>query len=113
MPLAPAISRGAALKARLAVNGIQNAARSFGAGGAGLLSSIGGLFFSARHVWRQPNPFLQGCEMRFAASSHVRPNVARIVLGASAARAAAAALEPENRPRTYIPSLVYDTFIYT
>src|SRR5438477_2778543 len=44
MSLAPASSRGAFLKARLAVNGIQCAARSFGtltAGEAGLLSSIG------------------------------------------------------------------------
>ena len=44
MSLAPASSRGAFLKARLAVNGIQCAARSFGtltAGGVGLLSSMG------------------------------------------------------------------------
>src|SRR5437868_8692320 len=44
MSLAPASSRGAFLKARLAVNGIQCAARSFGtltAGWAGLLSSMG------------------------------------------------------------------------
>src|SRR3954468_2389402 len=44
MSLAPASSRGAFLKARLAVNGIQCAARSFGtltAGLGGLLSSIG------------------------------------------------------------------------
>src|SRR5581483_9126313 len=44
MSLAPASSRGAFLKARLAVNGIQCAARSFGtltAGALGLLSSIG------------------------------------------------------------------------
>src|SRR6202022_1733702 len=47
MSLAPASSRGAFLKARLAVNGIQCAARSFGTltvAGRGLLSSIGGLF---------------------------------------------------------------------
>src|SRR5919204_146787 len=43
MPLAPASSRGAFLKARLAVNGIQCAARSFGTltlGAAGFLSSM-------------------------------------------------------------------------
>src|ERR1700759_808810 len=47
MSLAPASSRGAFLKARLAVNGIQCAARSLGtltAGGGGLLSSMAGLF---------------------------------------------------------------------
>src|SRR6266545_2276975 len=47
MSLAPASNRGAFLKARLAVNGIQCAARSLGtltAAGSGLLSSIGGLF---------------------------------------------------------------------
>src|SRR5450756_3131347 len=47
MSLAPARSRGAFLKARLAVNGIQCAARSFGtltAAGLGLLSSMGDLF---------------------------------------------------------------------
>src|SRR5580692_8535558 len=46
MSLAPASSRGAFLKARLAVNGIQCAARSFGtltAGVFGLLSSMGPL----------------------------------------------------------------------
>src|SRR5258707_12931620 len=44
MSLAPASNRGAFLKARLAVNGIQCAARSLGtltAAGRGLLSSIG------------------------------------------------------------------------
>src|SRR5258706_8246418 len=44
MSLAPASSRGFFLKARLAVNGIQCAARSFGtltAAGRGLLSSMG------------------------------------------------------------------------
>src|SRR5277367_5289805 len=44
MSLAPTSSRGAFLKARLAVNGIQCAARSFGtltAGAWGLLSSMG------------------------------------------------------------------------
>src|ERR1700688_2954205 len=44
MSLAPASSRGAFLKARLAVNGIQCAARSLGtltAAGRGLLSSMG------------------------------------------------------------------------
>src|ERR1700733_13317864 len=49
MPLAPARSRGAFLKARLAVNGIQCAARSLGtltAAGWGLLSNMGGLFKS-------------------------------------------------------------------
>src|SRR5450631_2210359 len=43
MSLAPASSRGAFLKARLAVNGIQCAAKSFGtltAGGCGLLSNM-------------------------------------------------------------------------
>src|SRR5580700_158468 len=47
MPLALASSRGAFLKARLAVNGIQCAARSLGtltAAGVGLLSSMAGLF---------------------------------------------------------------------
>src|ERR1700760_3031369 len=46
MSFAPASSRGAFLKARLAVNGIQCAARSFGtltAGAFGLLSSMGPL----------------------------------------------------------------------
>src|SRR5580700_2606565 len=44
MSLAPASSRGAFLKARLAVNGIQWAAKSLGtltAAGCGLLSSMG------------------------------------------------------------------------
>src|SRR3954466_11478811 len=58
MSLAPASSRGFFLNARLAVNGIQCAARSFGtltAGRAGLLSSIGcllgfGLQGFARHA---------------------------------------------------------------
>src|ERR1700675_4581478 len=47
MSLAPASSRGAFLKARLAVNGIQCAARSLGtltAAGRGLLPSIGASF---------------------------------------------------------------------
>src|SRR5262245_27319711 len=46
MSLAPASSRGAFLKARLAVNGIQCAARSLGTATGdlvGLLSSMGGL----------------------------------------------------------------------
>src|ERR1700689_5441968 len=46
MSLAPASSRGFFLNARLAVNGIQCAARSLGTltvAGRGLLSSIGGL----------------------------------------------------------------------
>src|SRR4029453_331743 len=46
MSLAPASSRGAFLKARLAVNGIQCAARSLGTATedlVGLLSSMGGL----------------------------------------------------------------------
>src|ERR1700712_1376706 len=50
MSLAPASSRGAFLKARLAVNGIQCAARSFGtltSGRTGLLSSIG----ASSHFW--------------------------------------------------------------
>src|SRR5215470_5469067 len=52
MSLAPASSRGAFLKARLAVNGIQCAARSLGTATddlVGLLSSMGGLFASCRH----------------------------------------------------------------
>src|SRR5258705_13663786 len=60
MSLAPASNRGAFLKARLAVNGIQCAARSLGtltAAGSGLLSSIGA-FLSFRisgifWVWRR------------------------------------------------------------
>src|SRR5947209_8088381 len=53
MSLAPAKSRGAFLKARLAVNGIQCAARSLGtltAGRAGLLSSILGLTGRTRRI---------------------------------------------------------------
>src|SRR5882672_10179467 len=57
MSLAPASSRGFFLNARLAVNGIQCAARSFGtltAGRAGLLSSILASYFwqsgFARHA---------------------------------------------------------------
>src|SRR5882724_9859483 len=53
MSLAPASSLGAFLKARLAVNGIQCAARSFGtltAAGRGLLSSMGAS--SGVGVWR-------------------------------------------------------------
>src|ERR1700716_2751575 len=53
MSLAPASSRGAFLKARLAVNGIQCAARSLGtltAAGRGLLSSIG--TSSKFWIWR-------------------------------------------------------------
>src|SRR6185369_11706254 len=48
MSLAPASSRGAFLKARFAVNGIQCAARSLGtltAAGRGLLSSMGASSF--------------------------------------------------------------------
>src|SRR4051812_28297553 len=48
MSLAPASSRGAFLNARLAVNGIQCAARSLGtltAAGRGLLSSMGASSF--------------------------------------------------------------------
>src|SRR5262245_6335137 len=51
MSLAPASSRGAFLNARLAVNGIQCAARSLGTATAdlfGLLSSMGGLFWVLR-----------------------------------------------------------------
>src|SRR3954466_8199429 len=54
MSLAPASSRGAFLKARFAVNGIQCAARSLGtltAAGRGLLSSMAGLFFQKRGGW--------------------------------------------------------------
>src|ERR1700743_2477591 len=53
MSLAQASSRGAFLKARLAVNGIQCAARSFGtltAVGAGVLSSMGAS--CVPEVWR-------------------------------------------------------------
>src|SRR5262245_9239101 len=54
MSLAPASSRGAFLKARLAVNGIQCAARSLGTATAdlvGLLSSMGGLLCVLRALW--------------------------------------------------------------
>src|SRR4051812_14600952 len=54
MSLAPASSRGFFLKARLAVNGIQCAARSLGtltAAGRGLLSSMGAS--SNFGVWRR------------------------------------------------------------
>src|SRR3954452_6823483 len=54
MSLAPASSRGAFLKARFAVNGIQCAARSLGtltAAGRGLLSSMAGLFFQKSGGW--------------------------------------------------------------
>src|SRR5258708_19589152 len=53
MSLAPASSLGAFLKARLAVNGIQCAARSFGtltAAGRGLLSSMGAS--CVLEIWR-------------------------------------------------------------
>src|SRR4051812_47923262 len=91
MSLAPASSRGFFLKARLAVNGIQCAARSFGtltAGRAGLLSSISRpLHFRARRICavryqlrrfgetddaanycRSERPFDGGCTARLAAS---------------------------------------------
>src|ERR1700752_2882651 len=54
MSLAPASSRGAFLKARLAVNGIQCAARSLGTATGdlvGLLSSMGGLLCVLRALW--------------------------------------------------------------
>src|SRR5947209_1588006 len=54
MSLAPASSRGAFLKARFAVNGIQWAARSLGtltAAGRGLLSSMGASSFRKRGGW--------------------------------------------------------------
>src|SRR6476619_2408890 len=58
MSLAPASSRGAFLKARLAVNGIQCAARSFGTltpVGCGLLSSMVDLLRSwTLGFWRSP-----------------------------------------------------------
>src|ERR1700722_9582890 len=61
MSLAPASSRGAFLKARLAVNGIQCAARSLGtltADGRGLLASMAGLFeFCGETVGRQFSSF--------------------------------------------------------
>src|ERR1700760_2541189 len=60
MHLAPASSRGAFLKARLAVNGIQCAARSFGTltvPWLGLLSSIGGLFVFRVGSWPQTISF--------------------------------------------------------
>src|SRR3979490_2241520 len=55
MSLAPANSRGAFLKARLAVNGIQCAARSFGtltAGRGGLLSNMGASSAFGAWGWR-------------------------------------------------------------
>src|SRR5712691_9776978 len=70
MSLAPASSRGFFLKARLAVNGIQCAARSFGtltAGRGGLLSSMGGLFgFLERGVGRQAISFAGRRERQYA-----------------------------------------------
>src|ERR1700736_3450498 len=68
MSLAPASSRGAFLKARLAVNGIQCAARSLGtltAAERGLLSSMGAS--SSFRVWRlcaQAISFVAGRERR-------------------------------------------------
>src|SRR5579862_1926797 len=66
MSLAPANSRGAFLKARLAVNGIQCAARSLGtltAGERGLLSSMAGLFeFSVGRVAQYVRIFAQVLE---------------------------------------------------
>src|SRR6266852_2752550 len=70
MSLAPASSRGFFLKARLAVNGIQCAARSFGtltAGEWGLLSSMAGLFgFLARGVSRQAISFAVRRERQYS-----------------------------------------------
>src|SRR6267154_908403 len=60
MSLAPASSRGAFLKARLAVNGIQCAARSLGtltAAGRGLLSSMGASLRFGRGVYPQAISF--------------------------------------------------------
>src|SRR2546427_3981121 len=70
MSLAPASSRGFFLKARLAVNGIQCAARSFGtltAGRGGLLSSMGGLSgFLDPRVGRQAISFAVRRERQYA-----------------------------------------------
>src|SRR6478752_7429558 len=65
MSFAPASSRGAFLKARLAVNGIQCAAKSFGtltAGGCGLLSNmaasssvVGGIGYHAKLSASRPS----------------------------------------------------------
>ena len=66
MSLAPASSRGAFLKARLAVNGIQCAARSLGtltAAGRGLLSSMGASSsFGAWRLAAQAISFVAGRE---------------------------------------------------
>src|ERR1700691_4042406 len=67
MSLAPASSRGAFLKARLAVNGIQCAARSLGtltAAECGLLSSMAGLFEFSVIVARYVSSFGQVLECR-------------------------------------------------
>src|SRR5665647_777698 len=70
MSLAPASSRGAFLKARLAVNGIQCAARSLGtltAAGVGLLSSMGASSsFAGVAVGRQAISFAAGRERQGA-----------------------------------------------
>src|SRR5437016_5393494 len=61
MSLAPASSLGAFLKARLAVNGIQCAARSFGTlteGATGLLSSMGDLVTVFRALEHDPEKSL-------------------------------------------------------
>src|SRR6188474_914278 len=63
MSLAPASIRGFFLNARLAVNGIQCAARSFGtltAAGRGLLSSMG----ASSKIWG-----MGGCPRKLSASS--------------------------------------------
>src|SRR3954447_11093517 len=61
MSLAPASNRGAFLKARLAVKGIQWAARSFGtltAAGRGLLSSMGASSNCRARGWLQGISFV-------------------------------------------------------
>src|SRR5215813_10169846 len=82
MSFAPASSRGAFLKARLAVNGIQCAARSFGtltAGAFGLLSSMGASssvsgewelirkLSASKHDWNANNLRSFGCLRRIVA----------------------------------------------
>src|SRR5260370_2334915 len=72
MSLAPASSRGAFLKARLAVNGIQCAARSLGtltAVGRGLLSSIG----ASLKFWDMAAFQVSGCS-GLRASYQLRPH---------------------------------------
>src|SRR4030081_1837701 len=78
MSLAPASSLGAFLKARLAANGIQCAARSFGtltAAGRGLLSSMGASSsLGAWRLWREAISFGAGRERR---GPHYFPSIGR------------------------------------